>query len=465
MPSPNDVAELRGANAELSRRVVADLTGFWNTLDLTKPEAARDALMYFVPELTTRYGEAAALVAADWYDAVRAADGVEARYAAEQADTFAKEWVEQRTRYGARHLFSDTPEKMLRFMDGVVQQYALQPGRDTIAHAAVTDPAANGWKRDARGDSCSFCRMLEGRGAVYKSSTVRFVAHGDCHCVPVPDWNKGAMVETAKPVQVPAKTPVGAAEGADGTEEVPESERAVVANLTNALKDGKFTPAQLHVAAVESGNPLAVANANAAIRRHAAVLGDTLKFPTAQAGRDWANRAWPGPEGYTQEQLKALRDYTGSGYGPMNNTLRSSRGKRTNKDIRAMDAAIERAPRVPNNITVVRNANLRQLGITGGRQDPRSAIGQELVDHGYLSTSVNRRGSMGGEVRLEIAVPKGSKAVYVSGAGGPKSPSIISDYGGGESELIMARGSKLRIISVKKVGKRLHVTADLIQEG
>lgn len=467
MPSPSDVAELRGANAELTDRVLSDLSQFWNSLDVTKPERARNELLRFIPALTTQYGDAAALVAADWYDSVRAADGVIGRYAAEQAEAFAREWVEDRVRYGARHLFTDDPDQMLRFLDGVVQEYALQPGRDTISRSAARDPAAVGWSRHTATSACEFCRMLAGRGAVYSSDTVRFTAHGDCHCVPQPEWAAGAAAPAYRSTAAPQTTTPAkqATTPAKQTIGLPEPEPEFVEKLEGLLQSGKVTAAQLREQAL-SASPLGQSNVAAAIERFSATRTRRgTGFESAQAARDWANSHWSGPSGYTPEQLAAMRSYTGSGYGPMNNALRSSKGKRTTKDIRAMDEAIDRAARVPDDITVVRNANLRQLGITGTRQDPRSAVGQEFMDHGYLSTSINRRGAMQGEVRMEINVAKGARGVYVSGAGGPKSASIISDYGGGESELILARGSRLRITSVKQVGKRWHVTADLIQDG
>lgn len=188
MPTPSDVAQLRGANTELATRVQRDLTQFWGSLDLSKPERARTELLRFIPSLTTVYGQAASVVAADWYDAMRAVEDVASRYAAAEADTFAREWVEDRVRYGAGHLFTDEPEKTLAFLDGAVQEYALQPGRDTITRAAIQDPDARGWRRAVRPGACDFCHMLTGRGAVYSAETVSFLAHGNCNCVPVPHW-------------------------------------------------------------------------------------------------------------------------------------------------------------------------------------------------------------------------------------------------------------------------------------
>src|SRR5665648_174927 len=132
MPSSSDVALLRQAQAALADRVERDLTRFWATLNLERPEASRDALLRYVPVLTTAYGDAAATVAADWYDEVRVAEDVPGRFAAMPADPFPVPYVEARVHYGAAHLFTDAPGLMLPFLSGAVQEYALQPGRGTI---------------------------------------------------------------------------------------------------------------------------------------------------------------------------------------------------------------------------------------------------------------------------------------------------------------------------------------------
>jgi hypothetical protein len=66
---------------------------------------------------------------------------------------------------------------------GASTRLVLNGGRDTVTAAAVKDPMARGWERVIEPGACSFCSMLAGRGAVYKSSTVDFRAHDHCHCI------------------------------------------------------------------------------------------------------------------------------------------------------------------------------------------------------------------------------------------------------------------------------------------
>jgi len=190
--APTDVATIRQANASIEALALRDLRAFWASLDLSRPERARDALLEFLPVLSSQYGEAAAVVAADWYDELRSAAGVPSRFRAVMAAPVPAEAAVAQVRFGARHLFTDTPQQMLTFLEGVASKYVLQPGRDTVQLSAAADPAARGWHREVRAGACDFCRLLAGRGGVYTEKSVRFAAHHNCHCVAVPSWDASA---------------------------------------------------------------------------------------------------------------------------------------------------------------------------------------------------------------------------------------------------------------------------------
>lgn len=488
--SATDAEALRQAQAGIRVLVERDLTAFWASLDLSRPDRVAAAVREYVPALVSQYGQDAGAFAAEWYDAQRLAEGVEGTFRAEALASPYEGAVDPMVRRAVGGIYGGDPAATLATLATNAGKYVLAASRQTIARAADMDPEASGWIRVTRAGACDFCKMLADRGAVYRKASVHFASHGECNCAAVPSWDPSApevdvnVYEASKRTSsmTPAQrdrhnartraamdrhaqqAPTAPAATKAGSLPVPEPQ--FVDRLAQSLESGKVSPAQLAEHAAKA-SPLGQANAAAAIEKHAASQASTRvrSFASSQDARDWANSHWAGPAGYSDAELAAMRSYTGSGYGAMNSTLRSSKGARTNAQIRAMDSAIERAARVPDNITVVRNTNLRQLGITGSRQDPRTAIGREFVDHGYMSTSINRRGGMQGEVRMEINVPAGSRGVYVSGAGGRKSPDIISDYGGGESELILDRGSRLQVVSVKKVGQRWHVLADLVQEG
>lgn len=181
-----DPAWLREAHAGVAALADADLVSLWGGLDLSSPRAARNALLEHVPAITTEYGEAAAVVAADWYDEVRSAERVRASFRAIMAEAFPAEFVRKRVKFGAAHLFTPHPAAMLPFLRDVTQEYVLQPGRDTILRSVAADEEASGWERVARPDACGFCRMLSGRFG--KTDWVNYPAHGSCNCTARPLW-------------------------------------------------------------------------------------------------------------------------------------------------------------------------------------------------------------------------------------------------------------------------------------
>lgn len=83
---------------------------------------------------------------------------------------------------------------------GAATRLVLDAGRDTIRQTAVADPATEGWRRVASG-GCDFCRMLAGRGDVYREDTVDFAAHDHCACSAEPVYGEGRSVRAYTPSQ------------------------------------------------------------------------------------------------------------------------------------------------------------------------------------------------------------------------------------------------------------------------
>lgn len=192
MPTQAEAQRYRLASIELGDLLERDLTDLWRSLDLSQPEAVRDELLRTVPALTTQYGVASASLAADWYDGLRVTEGVSGRFASTMAAPAPIGAVEGSVRYAASHLFTDTPDGTLILLGGAVRRHALQAGRDTIRRAAAADPESVGWQRVVRSGACGFCRLLAGRGGVYKRGTVAFAAHDNCTCAAVPSWDPDA---------------------------------------------------------------------------------------------------------------------------------------------------------------------------------------------------------------------------------------------------------------------------------
>lgn len=156
-----------------SNRVVSlarrDLRALWDRLP-ADPAAARDVLLEAIPALTEKYGELAALLAADLFERLEGRTAILVSGAARRE-------IEDRVRFGVGPLWEGKGAQVLGFMAWITDQYVKQHGRNTMSVSSaraglvlVRVPSGS--------DTCSWCRSLAG------TSDERY--HGDCDCVPVP---------------------------------------------------------------------------------------------------------------------------------------------------------------------------------------------------------------------------------------------------------------------------------------
>jgi hypothetical protein len=184
------VAEFRTANQSLVLLAQRDLRDFWRSLNLSgDPAEVRAAVLAFFPELVTAYGDASALLGADFYDSLRNVPPSAARFRATLAGSAPAEQAEGSVRWALGSLFAEQPDQALMNLSGSAQRLVLQAGRDTIARSAFTDPVRTGFARVPQGDTCKFCVMVASRGAIYKDASAAGEGnryHDDCNCVPTP---------------------------------------------------------------------------------------------------------------------------------------------------------------------------------------------------------------------------------------------------------------------------------------
>lgn len=82
----------------------------WERLDKTHPEACRDVLIEFLPGIIWKYGEMAALAAAEYYEKERLDAGGESDFTLPLADGVPYEQIEASVRYAAGHMFPQNKE-------------------------------------------------------------------------------------------------------------------------------------------------------------------------------------------------------------------------------------------------------------------------------------------------------------------------------------------------------------------
>lgn len=160
-----------------------------------------DALMDVIPALVGDYGDAAAVVAAEWYDEYRDGLGIAGSFRADVAT--ADLGADALAGWGSSLVTPETVDwdAALVRLNGGLQRRIATAGRETVTGATYADPQARGWQRQARPDGCGFCQMLAGRATLYKSrTTADFGAHDHCNCLALPAFG-------GHPVPVKAYTP------------------------------------------------------------------------------------------------------------------------------------------------------------------------------------------------------------------------------------------------------------------
>lgn len=181
------------ANDGIAGLLERDLLAFLASLDFERPAAVQAALFEFVPVLVAQYGDIAATVAADWFEELRAAEGVRGRFSAPLAPPVPVDQVNGRLGFATRAsgpLWVADTATLTTFLSMMANEYALQPGRETVMAAAHKDGAA--WARVPEPGACKFCLMLASRGFVYSKSAVADANkfHGKCRCNAMPVWDE-----------------------------------------------------------------------------------------------------------------------------------------------------------------------------------------------------------------------------------------------------------------------------------
>lgn len=152
---------------------VRDLTKIMSRVDLGDPDAARDLLQAEMPSMIAVWGEAAATIAAEYFEELIDAPAV-------LADPVAPGAVESMVGWAVGPLYGvkqddgsvtpPDPGKARRNLEGGAQRYILNTGRNTIRYSAENTPGV-GWARVLQGEeNCAFCVVLSSRGGVYASA-------------------------------------------------------------------------------------------------------------------------------------------------------------------------------------------------------------------------------------------------------------------------------------------------------
>lgn len=195
MLSTASVADFQESVQSISEAAARDVAAVWDSWSWDDPFSVRGAASLVVPDVVWTYGDVAAGFAADQYDEWRELERVPGRFVASPAALAVEDQVLAGVRNAVGSLFGSDPDVAAAktLLSGSVARHVMHGATDTVVDATAADPQAVGWSRRARSSACKFCRMLAGRGAVFRSErTARFASHDRCGCVAAPSWDRDA---------------------------------------------------------------------------------------------------------------------------------------------------------------------------------------------------------------------------------------------------------------------------------
>jgi hypothetical protein len=177
-------------------QALRDFSRLWPLWTPSDPQSFAQ-LVTATTTLVRAYHPISAGVAASYFTAFRAADGVGGTAAPVIASAPADGMIatslyvtgEKATRKAidAGRAPEDATQAAFVRTSGAVTRHILNGGRDTILESVQRDVQALGWARITDGNPCAFCLVLASRGVVYKTEqTADFQAHDHCGCAAEP---------------------------------------------------------------------------------------------------------------------------------------------------------------------------------------------------------------------------------------------------------------------------------------
>lgn len=178
--------------ATIERRAEALIRRAWSRVNLADVAQVREAMIEVAELAAASYGEVGSLLAAEYYEDLRAASGARGRYTASVVTDYDAAEIRSGMGWAVDPLNDEDSatalKKVLTVTGTAVSLLPTRTVRENVRH----DPQAQGWHRIARAGGCDFCVMLSQRGAVYKRETADFAAHGNCRCTAKPSWDPSA---------------------------------------------------------------------------------------------------------------------------------------------------------------------------------------------------------------------------------------------------------------------------------
>jgi hypothetical protein len=187
----------RAAQIALRARSLSGLLALWRVVDVTNLADTIDVFTQAAVILALNGSDESAAAAGRYYELFRRAEGVPGAAPGFRIGRLPQQMVASElrgaalngiinARRGGMSLAAAKSNGLVR-VAGAFTKLILAGGRMTILGNVNRDRQALGWQRVTSGDPCPFCRMLAGKGAVYKTErAASFEPHDHCACTAEP---------------------------------------------------------------------------------------------------------------------------------------------------------------------------------------------------------------------------------------------------------------------------------------
>lgn len=185
MPTAAEIDEFEQAQDDLKAVMVAALVAYWMENVEGNPADSMDDLREFVLEIVAEYGQAAAAVAVEFYDAVRPPGSPPFSPAPFVRDDLVGGGT---LNWSTAPLLTEEWQQSLDRIAAEIQKAAYQAAVETLGEATEEDPLDVKYARWPQNpDPCAYCVLRASRGAVYWSeATAERGDHIKCGCKVTP---------------------------------------------------------------------------------------------------------------------------------------------------------------------------------------------------------------------------------------------------------------------------------------
>lgn len=195
-----DTAQYRRQQTGLRALTLRELLRIWPSLDVTRLDATFPGWALAIGAVIRQNRAAAIALAVRYVRDAHAAAGVPTPASVVPADPMPNpeqlatslhitSVLAVKSAVGRGEPLEAAARKAYVLSAGAVLRHVLDAGRETVQASVVRDPAGIGWRRITSVGACSFCRMLAGRGKVYREATASFDSHDACGCTAEPVYH------------------------------------------------------------------------------------------------------------------------------------------------------------------------------------------------------------------------------------------------------------------------------------